>query len=129
MAETEKITVNLNLVDLGNMDILVEQGFYSNRADLIRTAIRNQLGQHSDDVKQIVSKKMMTIGVMRLNSENLQEEIALGRQLNLRVLGMLVIGNDVTPELASKTIQSILVKGVYRAPQGVMEALAGRMIQ
>src|SRR3712207_8916575 len=57
--ETEKITSNLGVVDLGQIDLLVQEGFYANRTDFIRTAIRNQIAAHADAVKQSVARNTL----------------------------------------------------------------------
>ena len=123
MAESEKLTMNVNVVDLGQIDILVEQGFYSNRTDFIRTAIRNELRQHQGEIKDIVARKMMAFGVLEFSAKDLQDAIAEGRTLDLRVVGMLHLGPDVTPELARQAIRSIHVTGVFRASDAVKRAL------
>jgi len=56
--DTEKMTINLGYVDLGHIDLMVQEGFYSNRTDFIRTAIRNQLERHADVVKQSTVRKI-----------------------------------------------------------------------
>ena len=127
MADTEKITVNLSVVDLGQVDLLVEQGFYSSRSDLIRTAIRNQLSAHSEAVKQAVVRKQMVIGALSYNCKELESRRAAGEQLNIRVVGLVNLASDVRPELALDTIQRLKVHGVLRASQEVKDALADRI--
>ncbi len=125
MAESEKLTMNVNVVDLGQIDILVEQGFYSNRTDFIRTAIRNELRQHQGEIKEIAARKMMAFGVLDFDAKQLQEVLAEGRTLDIRVVGMLNLGPDVTPELARRAIRSVHVTGVFRASDAVKSALNG----
>ena len=127
MADTEKITINLSVVDLGRIDLLVEQGFYSTRSDFIRTAIRNQLSTHSDVVKQAVARKSMMIGAAHYGRKDLEALLETGEQLDLRVVGLVHISDDVTPELARATIQRMQHIGVLRASPEVKEALADRM--
>ncbi len=127
MAETEKITVNLSVVDLGKVDLLVDQGFYSNRTDFIRTAIRNQLSTHAQTVEQTVIRKQIVAGVLGCSRKDLEASQAAGEQLDIRTLGMVYIGNDVSPELARATIRSLKVYGVLRASQEVKDALADRI--
>jgi Arc/MetJ-type ribon-helix-helix transcriptional regulator len=127
MPEAEKITINMNVVDLGKVDLLVEEGFYSNRTDFIRTAIRNQLSRHEDDVRQTVTRKALLIGVLHYDRADLEEVRAEGETLAISVTGLLSIGSDVSPELALATIQSIKVVGVFRASASVKEALADRI--
>lgn len=127
MADTEKITINLSVVDLGQVDLLVEQGFYSNRSDLIRTAIRNQLSTHAEAVKQTVVRKQMAIGVLIYSRKDLEAKRAAGEKLDINVVGMANIASDVTPELALDTIQSLQVYGVLRASPAVRDALADRI--
>jgi len=126
--ETEKITINLGMVDLGQIDLLVQEGFYSNRTDMIRTAIRNQLATHADVVKQTVARKSLVLGMQHYSSADLEAARAAGHRLQIQVLGLASIGNDVTPELASATIDSILVLGALHASSEVKNALAGRIL-
>ena len=127
MPEAEKITINMNVVDLGKVDLLVEEGFYSNRTDFIRTAIRNQLSRHEDDVRHTVTRRALLIGVLHYDRAELEELKASGEMLAISVTGLLSLGNDVAPELALQTIQSIKVVGVFRASKSVKEALADRI--
>ncbi len=124
---TEKITINLGVVDLGQIDLLVQEGFYSNRTDLIRTAIRNQLEKHADVVKQTVSRKAFVLGLEHYSRADLEAVQAAGEKLQIQVLGMASIASDVTPELAAATIESVVVLGTLQASPAVKAALAGRI--
>ncbi|MEJ2735817.1 MAG: CopG family transcriptional regulator [Anaerolineae bacterium] len=126
VTDTEKITINMSVVDLGQVDLLVEQGFYSNRSDLIRTAIRNQLDRHADVLKETVVRKQIVVGVLVCTRSDLEKKQAAGEQLAINVVGMVRIGKDVTPELARDVIQSLHVYGVLRASPEVKDALADR---
>jgi Arc/MetJ-type ribon-helix-helix transcriptional regulator len=123
----EKITINLGCVDLGQIDLLVQEGFYSNRTDLIRTAIRNQLGVHAAAVSQAVSRKTLVLGIQHFSAADLRAVKAAGQRLEIRVLGLASIADDVTPELALETIESLTVLGALRASPTVKAALAGRI--
>ena len=127
MSETEKITINLGLVDLGQIDLLVREGFYQNRTDFIRTAIRNQIGEHAEAVKQTVARKTLALGLQNYTRRDLEGVRASGETLQIRVLGLATIADDVTPELALETIDSIEVLGAFRASPAVKAALAGRI--
>ena len=127
MSETEKITINMGLVDLGQIDLLVREGFYQNRTDFIRTAIRNQIGEHAEAVKQTVARKTLALGLQNYNRRDLEAVRASGETLQIRVLGLATIADDVTPELALETIDSIEVLGAFRASPAVKAALAGRI--
>ena len=127
MSETEKITINLGLVDLGQIDLLVREGFYQNRTDFIRTAIRNQIGEHAEAVKQTVARKTLALGLQNYTRQDLEAVRAAGEMLQIRVLGLATIADDVSPELALETIDSIEVLGAFRASQVVKTALAGRI--
>lgn len=127
MAETEKITMNMSVVDLGKIDLLVEEGFYSNRTDFLRTAVRNQLGYHDESLKQSVTRKSMALGVLHYGTKGLKERAAKGEMIDCRVVGMLVIDEDVTPELATAVFRSIKVFGVMKANKAVKVALADRI--
>lgn len=127
MSETEKITINLGLVDLGQIDLLVREGFYQNRTDFIRTAIRNQIGEHAEAVKQTVARKTLALGLQNYTRRDLEAVRASGETLQIRVLGLATIADDVTPELALETIDSIEVLGAFRASPAVKAALAGRV--
>jgi Arc/MetJ-type ribon-helix-helix transcriptional regulator len=124
---TEKITINLGPVDLGQIDLLVQEGFYSNRTDLIRTAIRNQLQTHADMVKQTVARRNLVLGLQHYSRADLEAVRAAGEKLQIQVLGLASIEADVTPELALATIESISVLGALHARPEVKAALAGRI--
>ncbi|MGI4780003.1 MAG: CopG family transcriptional regulator [Janthinobacterium lividum] len=126
-SDAEKITINLGYVDLGQIDLLVSEGFYSNRTDFIRTAIRNQLGVHGDTVKQVVARKMLVLGLQHFTAAELQDVRRSGQPLEIRVLGLATIAADVSPELALAAIASITVLGALHASPAVKTALAGRL--
>lgn len=126
-AETEKITINLGLIDLGQIDLLVQEGFYSNRTDLIRTAIRNQLQTHAEVVRQTVARKSLVLGLQHYSRADLEAARDAGHKLQIQILGLATIGNDVSPELALASIDSITVLGALHASPAVKAALAGRI--
>ncbi len=126
-SETEKITINLGPVDLGQIDLLVQEGFYSNRTDLIRTAIRNQLASHVDVIKQTVARKQLVLGLQHFSRADLEAVRSSGQKLQIQVLGLASIGADVTPKLALDTIDSVVVLGAFHASPAVKAALAGRI--
>lgn len=123
----EKITINLGYVDLGQIDLLVQEGFYSNRTDLIRTAIRNQLAAHADVVKQTVARKTLVLGIQHFSADDLRAVREAGQTLQIRVLGLASIAPDVTPELALASIESVVVLGALHASPAVKAALASRI--
>jgi Arc/MetJ-type ribon-helix-helix transcriptional regulator len=125
--KTEKITINLGPVDLGQIDLLVQEGFYSNRTDFIRTAIRNQLTTHAEEVKRTIARKTLVLGVQYYNRRDLELVRASGEKLQINVLGLASIADDVSPELALATIDTIVVLGAFRASPAVKTALAGRI--
>jgi Arc/MetJ-type ribon-helix-helix transcriptional regulator len=127
-ADSEKITINLGFVDLGHVDLLVAEKFYSNRADFIRTAIRNQLDRHVEVTKQSVARKTLDLGLRHFTRANLEEVRSAGRTLQIRVLGLASIADDVTPELARATIASIEVLGALHARPEVKAALSDRTL-
>jgi Arc/MetJ-type ribon-helix-helix transcriptional regulator len=127
LPETEKITINLGLVDLGQIDLLVQEGFYSNRTDLIRTAIRNQLSTHADVMKQTVARKRLVLGMQRYSRTDLEAVRAAGQRLQIRALGLVVIGEDVAPDLALATIEFVAVLGAFHASPAVKTALRERI--
>src|SRR5512133_2741039 len=127
MSETEKITINLGLVDLGQVDLLVQEGFYSNRTDFIRTAIRNQLTSHAEAVKHAVARKTLVLGIQHYTRRDLEAVRAAGERLQIGVLGLATIADDVSPELALATIDSVAVLGAFRVSPAVRTALAGRI--
>ncbi|WP_291185409.1 CopG family transcriptional regulator [Hydrogenophaga sp.] len=128
VGETEKMTINLGVVDLGQVDLLVQEGFYSNRSDLIRTAVRNLLATHADTLRQTVARRMLMLGLQHLNRTDLERAVAAGQLLNIHVVGLARIADDVTPELALAAIKSVSVLGVFQASPEVRRALAGRMV-
>lgn len=125
--DSEKITINLGPVDLGQIDLLVQEGFYANRTDLIHTAIRNQLAQHADVVKQTVARKSLVLGMQHYSRADLEAVQAAGQRLQIQVLGLASIATDVPAELALATIESITVLGALHASASVKAALAGRI--
>jgi Arc/MetJ-type ribon-helix-helix transcriptional regulator len=124
---TEKITINLGVVDLGQIDLLVREGFYSNRTDLIRTAIRNQLATHSEVVKETVARKTFVLGLQHYSRRDLEAVQTAGQTLQIQVLGLASIAEDVSPELARATIDSLVVLGALHASPAVKTALADRI--
>ncbi len=124
--DSEKITINLGFVDLGQVDLLVSEGFYGNRTDFIRTAIRNQLGSHADAVKQAVARKTLVLGLQHFSAADLRAVKAAKQKLNIRALGLVSIAHDVTPELALATLESVDVLGALHASPAVKAALARR---
>ena len=125
--DSEKITINLGYVDLGHIDLLVQDGFYSNRTDFIRTAIRNQFDRHTDVVKQSVTRQQLDLGLRQYNRQDLEAVKAAGERLRIQVLGLAVIAADVPPELAAETIASIHVLGALHASPAVKAALGDRI--
>ena len=126
-ADSEKITINLGPVDLGQIDLLVQEGFYTNRTDLIRTAIRNQLQSHGEAIRQTVARKSLVLGLQHYSKADLEAVQAAGQMLQIQVLGLASIAADVTPELAVATIESVTVLGALHASTSVKAALAGRI--
>ena len=127
LEKTEKITINLGLVDLGQIDLLVQEGFYTNRTDFVRTAIRNQLITHADVVKRMVARKTLVLGMQHYTRYDLEAVRTAGEKLQISVLGLVSIAEDVSPELALATIDSIEVLGALRASAAVKAALTGRI--
>jgi Arc/MetJ-type ribon-helix-helix transcriptional regulator len=125
--DSEKLTLNLGFVDLGSIDLLVRDGFYSNRSDFIRTAVRNQLATHAETAKQAASRLTLELGLRTYARQDLEAIQAAGEKLRIRVLGLAVIADDVTPDLARATIESITVLGALHAPADVKTALADRL--
>jgi Arc/MetJ-type ribon-helix-helix transcriptional regulator len=125
--ESEKLTINLGFVDLGSIDLMVRDGFYSNRSDFIRTAVRNQLATHADTAKKAASRLTLELGLRTFARKDLEAVQAAGEKLRIRVLGLAVIADDVTPDLARATIESITVLGALHAPAEVKTALADRL--
>ncbi len=128
LPDSDKVTVNVGLVDLAQVDLLVEEGFYSNRTDLVRTAIRNLLAQHADVIRQTVVRKRYVMGLYRYSVQELEQIVAQGQQLEIHVLGLAVIEDNVPPELARNAIASIQVLGAFVASPAVRAALADRTL-
>ena len=126
VSDSEKITINLGYVDLGHVDLMVQEGFYSNRTDFIRTAIRNQLERHADVVRQSTARKSLDLGLRNYSRDDLEAVQRAGEMLHINVLGLASISPDVTPELARATIASVSVLGALHASPAVKAALADR---
>ena len=124
--KSEKITINVGLVDLGQIDLLVDEGFYANRTDFIRTAIRRQLESRAEAVNNTVARRALTLGTQHLSRRDLEELRDAGQTVDLHVLGLATIANDVSADLALATISSVEVLGAFRAPKSVKAALANR---
>jgi Arc/MetJ-type ribon-helix-helix transcriptional regulator len=127
IGETEKLTINLGVVDLGQIDLLVQEGFYSNRTDLIRTAIRNQLAVHGDEVKRTVARRTLVLGLQHFTRADLERAQAAGEKIAIQVVGLARIADDVSPKLARDTIESIEVLGAFQASAAVRRVLADRI--
>lgn len=128
LPETEKITINLGFVDLGHVDLLVRESFYSTRTDFIRTAIRNQLERHADVLKRSTNRKKLDLGLLHYSREQLETVRAAGDSIDIRVLGLARIASDVSAELARATIASVVVLGALQASPAVRAALADRIV-
>ncbi len=128
VVETEKLTINLGVVDLGQIDLLVGEGFYGNRTDFIRTAIRNQIAAHADVVRQTVVRRTLTLGLQTFTRADLEAARKAGQKLEIKVLGLAVIASDVSPELAREAIGSLTVLGALQASPAVKAALADRIL-
>ena len=126
-SDSEKITINVGFVDLGSIDLLVREGFYSNRTDFIRTAIRNQLASHADALKQSIVRRTLELGLRRESRQEQEASQAKGVRLQIQVVGLATIDDDVTPELAGETIESITVLGALHASKEIKSALADRI--
>ena len=126
-AESEKLTINIGFVDLGQIELLVQEGFYSNRSDFIRTAIRNQIERHADTVRQVVTRKSVDLGLRHITRADLTAAQTAGQMLDIRVLGLAVIAPDIPAELARATIAAVSVLGALHASDAVKTALADRI--
>ena len=127
LPDTEKITINLGYVDLGHVDLMVKDGFYSNRTDFIRTAIRNQIERHGEAVKRSVSRRKLDLGLRHVTRSELEGLRQAGESMELQVLGLASIADDVTPDLARATIGAVRVLGALHASPAVKAALSDRM--
>lgn len=125
--DTEKITINLGPVDLGRVDLLVQDGFYSNRTDLIRTAIRNQLASHAEEMSRSIARQTFELGLVDLDTAILERARDNGERLCLRVVGLVRIAKDVSPDLARDTIESLTVLGSVQASREIKQALSDRI--
>jgi Arc/MetJ-type ribon-helix-helix transcriptional regulator len=127
LPDSEKITINLGFVDLGNIDLLVRDRFYSNRTDFIRTAIRNQLAQHSEQSKKSIIRQTMELGLRHYTKADLEALQTKSEKLQIKVLGLVTIASDVSPALALATIESITILGALHASKDIKSVLADRI--
>ena len=125
--ESEKVTINLGYVDLGSIDVLVQEGFYSNRTDFIRTAIRNQIVTHAEAVKKSIVRQTLELGLRDYTRADLEALKSAGEKLQVKVVGLARIASDVSADLALATIESINVLGALKASPEVRAALADRI--
>jgi len=128
MTNTEKITINLGPVDIGRIDLLVEQGLFSSRTDAIRTAVRRLLDRHEDIITENRRKQSLTVGALLLNRQDLLKKKEKGEKMSIRMLGALILSEDIEPRLALEVIEKVSVRGVFKASKKVKEALADRII-
>lgn len=128
MADTEKVTLNMSAVDLGRVDLLTEEGFYSNRTDFIRTAIRKELDVHSEVVKQNVARRKSVLGIAVYTRQRLEEHLQKGEKLDISVVGATYLSDDIPTDLALGTIQSLKIYGTLHASPALKDALADRML-
>src|SRR5512141_1239365 len=119
MPDTEKITINMPAVDLGKIDLLVQEGLYSNRTDFIRTAIRSQVEKHNIEIQQSVTRHSYVIGVVSYNRADFEKHKLKNERLKLAVVGLLHLQDDITPELAAEVIETINVRGILIASDPV----------
>jgi Arc/MetJ-type ribon-helix-helix transcriptional regulator len=127
MPDSEKMTINISAVDLGKIDLLVQESLYSNRTDFIRTAIRNQLDKHNLEIQQSVTRHSYTIGALVYDKSDLEKCKVKGEKISLNLIGILHLGSDISPELAREVFESIQVRGIFHASEAVKAALADRM--
>jgi Arc/MetJ-type ribon-helix-helix transcriptional regulator len=128
LPDTEKITINMNIVELGQIDLLVEEGFYSNRTDFIRAAIRSQLDSHREEMRQTMVRRALGVGMWSYSHQDLEDVLAAGNMLEIKLVGMLHLADDISPELALAVIKKVQVLGVFKASPAVKEALADRTV-
>jgi Arc/MetJ-type ribon-helix-helix transcriptional regulator len=128
LERSEKITINMSPVDLGQIDLLVREGFYGNRTDFIRTAIRSQLATQATAIERTVTRRTLVLGIQQFSRADLERVRAAGETIRIRVLGLAVIADDVPPELAAQTIAEIEVLGAFRASRAVKAAIASRIV-
>ncbi|WP_299785110.1 CopG family transcriptional regulator [uncultured Marivita sp.] len=126
-SDTEKVTINLGYVDLGRIDLLVEEGFYTNRTDFIRAAIRAQLGSHSGDMTALIERRVLDIGLRDFTRADLEAARDAGELLHIKVVGLARLASDIDAELALATIGSINVLGALQASPEVKDALGTRI--
>ena len=127
MPDSEKITINMNAVDLGKVDLLVQEGVYSNRTDFIRTAIRSQLEKHTFEVQQSVARNSYAVGAVIYSRSDMERWKAKGEKMKLNIVGLLTLATDIPADLAAEVIESVQVRGVFIASEAVKAALADRM--
>jgi len=127
MSESEKITINLSAVDLGKIDLLVQESLYSNRTDFIRTAIRNLLDKHNMEIQQAVTRHSYAVGVLSYDRSDLERRKEKGEKMNITILGLLHLHDDISAELAAEVIESVKVQGIFIASEAVKKAIADRM--
>lgn len=125
--EPEKMTVNVTPVDLGRIDVLVSQGYYTSRSDFVRTAIRRLLSSQEDAVSETVIRERFNVGVHVLTAGDLRQRVDEGERLQLRVVGLVLFGPGVTADLADRAVESIAVRGAIRGPRDVLDRLADRI--
>jgi Arc/MetJ-type ribon-helix-helix transcriptional regulator len=126
-ADSEKITINLGFIDLGHIDLLVREGFYANRSDLIRTAVRNQIERHAAETRRSQERSELDLGIRHITRQQLEAARSSGELLDINVLGLAAIDSDVSADLARSAIRSVTVLGAFHASTEVKAALADRI--
>ena len=116
--ESEKLTINLGAVDLGSIDLLVAEGFFSNRSDLIRTAVRNLLAAHRDIVNGALVRQERTLGLRRVTRAELEALRQAGERIRIGVVGLVVIEPDVPADLIRGIVGTFIADPAMTAGGG-----------
>jgi Arc/MetJ-type ribon-helix-helix transcriptional regulator len=125
---TEKITININTIDLGHIDLLVNEGYYATRTEFIKTAVKKQLDRHEEDTKKLIEQKAkhgdyeLSIGVGGFTKSEL-ERIIQKKEAKIKMIfiGLFITPKDVTLELLEQAVESIKVYGVCRCSQEIKD--------
>ena len=125
---SEKVSVNMNVGTLSQIDVLVDLGYYSNRSDFINQAVRQAIDQKQSIIENETSKQRESngdwfTGVCVITKDQLLIAKEKGKKLKIRGYGVVVIDNKLD-DLALEVIDSIDIKGKILASQKIKDTFS-----
>lgn len=126
---SEKVSVNINEEALSKIDLLVEDGFYSNRSDFINRAVDTLLDRENRTVdklleihsKEKINSRQWFVGVQTMGSQYLEKVKEQGVRLRIKGCGVLYFEKDAAQELVFETVEYISPRIRVIAEEAVRE--------